>query len=135
MNKTKVTNYLFIKTATPSVLLGVVVFKFAETIFEMKNTTPWYKPPPNHQKNTMWRFYNHLKTRYNCDTRLMREQRFVKQLNSNYGLVKNPVCCLTIQSKLCEWRTEVSRDEGGANRADFSLRSKTYRMDNNPQRY
>ena len=54
---------------------------------------------------------------------------------SNYGLVKNPVCCLTIQSKLCEWRTEVSRDEGGANRADFSLRSETYRMDNNPQRY
>ena len=72
---------------------------------------------------------------YNCDTRLMRERYLVKQLNSNYGLVKNPVCCLTIQSKLCEWRTEVSRDEGGANRADFSLRSKTYRMDNNPQRY
>ncbi len=109
--------------------------KIASIMCLNKKTIPWYKTPPNHRKNTMWRFYNLFKTRYNCDTRLMRERYLVKQLNSNYGLVKNPVCCLTIQSKLCEWRTEVSRDEGGANRADFSLRSKTYRMDNNPQRY
>ena len=104
-------------------------------IIIIKKYHPVVQNQKKHRKNTVWRFYNLFETRYNCGTRLMRERYFVKQLNSNYGLVKNPVCCLTIQSKLCEWRTEVSRDEGGANRADFSLRSKTYRMDNNPQRY
>ena len=95
----------------------------------------WYKITQKPGNCTMWRFYRFFYTRYNVDTRLMWKRYLAKQLNSSYRSVKNLVYCLTIQSKLCEWRTEVSRDEGGANRADFSLKSKTYRMDNKPQRY